>query len=109
MGYIYLAIAIVSEVIATTALKSSMSFTRLVPSLIVVVGYSIAFYTLSLTLKTITVGVAYAIWAGLGIVLIAILGMIVHHETIDLPGVLGMTLIVTGVVVLQAFSKTTTH
>ena len=109
MGYIYLSIAIVSEVIATTALKSSMSFTRLVPSLIVVVGYVIAFYTLSLTLKTITVGVAYAIWAGLGIVLIAILGMIVHHETIDLPGALGMILIVTGVVVLQAFSKTATH
>lgn len=109
MGYVYLTIAIISEVIATTALKSSVSFTRLVPSLIVVVGYSIAFYTLSLTLKTITVGAAYAIWAGLGIVLIAILGMVVHQEAIDLPGVLGMTLIVTGVVVLQAFSKTTTH
>ena len=109
MGYIYLSVAIISEVIATTALKSSASFTRLVPSLIVVVGYSIAFYTLSLTLKTISVGVAYAIWAGLGIVLIAIVGMIVHHEAIDLPGAVGMTLIVTGVVVLQAFSQTTTH
>ena len=109
MAYMYLAIAIVSEVIATTALKSSASFTRLVPSLIVVLGYSIAFYTLSLTLKTISVGVAYAIWAGLGIVLIAILGMIVHHETIDLAGALGMALIVTGVVVLQVFSKTATH
>ena len=109
MAYLYLAIAIVSEVIATTALKSSASFTRLTPSLIVIIGYSIAFYTLSLSLKTITVGVAYAIWAGLGIVLIAILGMIVHHESIDVAGAFGMTLIVTGVVVLQIFSKTATH
>ena len=109
MAYLYLTIAIVSEVIATTALKSAESFTRLAPSLIVIIGYSIAFYTLSLCLKSITVGVAYAIWSGLGIVLIAILGIIVHQETIDLAGAFGMTLIVTGVVVLQVFSKTATH
>ena len=109
MAYVYLSIAIVSEVIATTALKSSESFSRLVPSLIVVIGYSIAFYTLSLSLKTIEVGVAYAIWAGLGIVLIAILGVVVHQETIDLAGALGMALIISGVLVLNVFSDTATH
>ena len=109
MAYVYLSIAIVSEVIATTALKSSESFSRLVPSLIVVIGYSIAFYTLSLSLKTIEGGMAYAIWAGLGIVLIAILGVIVHQETIDLAGALGMALIISGVLVLNVFSDTATH
>ena len=109
MAYLYLSIAIVSEVIATTALKSSESFSRLVPSLIVIVGYSIAFYTLALSLKSIEVGVAYAIWAGVGIVLIAILGVVVHHESIDLAGVIGMTLIISGVLVLNVFSDTATH
>ena len=109
MAYMYLSIAIVFEVIATTALKSSESFSRLVPSLIVVIGYTVAFYALSLSLKTIEVGVAYAIWAGLGIVLIAMLGVIVHKETIDLAGAMGMALIISGVVVLNVFSNTSPH
>lgn len=109
MAYAYLSIAIISEVIATTALKSSESFSRLIPSLVVVVGYSIAFYTLSLSLRTIDVGVAYAIWAGLGIVLIAILGVIVHQETIDLAGALGMALIISGVFVLNVCSNASPH
>ena len=109
MAYVYLSIAIVFEVIATTALKSSESFSRLVPSLIVVIGYAVAFFALSLTLKTIEVGVAYAIWAGLGIVLIAILGVVVHQETIDLAGAMGMALIISGVVVLNVFSNMSSH
>ena len=109
MAYMYLSIAIVFEVIATTALKSSESFSRLAPSLIVVIGYTVAFYALSLSLRSIEVGVAYAIWAGLGIVLIAILGVVVHKETIDLAGAMGMALIISGVVVLNVFSNTSPH
>jgi len=109
MGYWYLAIAIVAEVIATNALKASSEFTKLVPSVIVVVGYGAAFYFLSLVLKTISIGVAYAIWAGVGIVLVAIVAAIVFKQVPDLPAVIGMVLIVSGVVVINVFSKTVGH
>lgn len=107
--YLPLGIAIVAEVIATTALKSSHNFTRFIPSIIVVVGYAVAFYCLSLTLRSIPTGIAYAIWSGVGIVLISLLGLIVHKQTLDLPAVLGLSLIIAGVVVINVFSKSVAH
>ncbi len=106
MGYIYLGVAIVFEVIATTALKASESFTQLWPSVIVCVGYAVTFYALSLALQFITVGVAYAIWSGLGIVLITTAGFFVYGQKVDLPAILGMGLIIAGVIVIQLFSTT---
>lgn len=106
MGYLYLGIAIVFEVIATTSLKASESFTQLWPSVIVCVGYGVTFYALSLALQSITVGVAYAIWSGLGIVLITLAGFLVYGQKVDLPAILGMGLIIAGVVVIQVFSTT---
>lgn len=105
----YLGIAIVSEVAATSALKASESFSRFWPSLLVVVGYAIAFYFLSLTLKSIPVAVAYAVWSGVGIALIAIIGWLLFGQALDLPGIVGITLIVAGVLVLNLFSKTSGH
>ena len=109
MGYLYLAIAIIAEVIATNALKASEEFTRLGPSIIVVLGYGAAFYFLSLVLKTIPVGVAYAIWSGMGIVLIAIVAAIMFKQVPDIPAIVGMVLIVSGVVVINVFSKAVSH
>ena len=109
MGYLYLSIAIVAEVIATSALKSSEEFTRLGPSILVVVGYGAAFYFLSLVLKTIPIGVAYAIWAGMGITLIAIVGVVAFKQVPDLPAIIGMALIVAGVLVINIFSTTVGH
>ena len=108
-SWIFLAAAIVAEVVATTSLKASAGFTKLWPSVVVVIGYAVAFYFLSLTLKVIPVGIAYAIWAGLGIVLISLLGWLVFDQKVDLAGVVGMALIITGVVVINMFSKTTAH
>ncbi|WP_417541916.1 DMT family transporter [Methylophaga thalassica] len=107
--WIYLAIAIVAEVIATSALKASHEFTRLIPTIIVVTGYLIAFYFLTLSLRVIPVGIAYAIWAGLGIVLIAIISWILYGQKLDLPALLGMGLIISGVLVINLFSKTGGH
>lgn len=109
MGYVYLLIAIVAEVIGTSALKAAEGFTRLVPSLVVVAGYGAAFYFLSLVLRTIPVGIAYAIWAGLGIVLITLVGMVAFRQAPDLPAVLGMALIIAGVLVIHLFSRTVAH
>ncbi len=108
-AWMILGLAIVAEVIGTTALKASESFTRLVPSLIVVVGYGVAFYCLSLVLKSVPVGIAYAVWSGLGIVLITAVAWLLYGQRIDLAGLLGMGLIIAGVVVLNVFSKTTAH
>ena len=105
MAYLYLAIAIVAEVAATTALKASEEFTRLWPSVVVVIGYGIAFYALALCLKTMSIGVAYAIWTGLGMVLITFAGWLIYKQTIDLPALLGMVMIIGGVVVIQLFSS----
>ncbi len=109
MAYLYLIIAIIAETAATSALKASERFTRPVPSLLVVVGYGTAFYFLTLVLKYIPVGVAYAVWSGLGIVLIAVAGAVLYREVPDLPAVVGMVLIIAGVVVIHVFSKTVPH
>lgn len=109
MGYLYLAIAIVAEVVATNALKATEEFSKLGPSIIVVVCYVIAFYLLSLVLKTITVGVAYAIWSGAGIVLVVIVAAVMFKEIPDMPAIIGMVLIVLGVVIMNVFSKTVVH
>jgi small multidrug resistance pump len=109
MGYVYLALAIVCEVVGTTALQSSHGFTRLGPSLLVVLGYGLAFFLLALVLRTIPMGVAYAIWAGLGIVLIGLAGVVVYKQSLDLPAMLGMALIVAGVAVINIFSNTVVH
>lgn len=104
-----LAIAIIAEVIATSALKVSEGFTRLIPSLVVVVGYAIAFYGLALTLKTIPVGVAYAIWSGMGIVLVTLIGWFLFDQKLDPAAIIGMVLIIAGVVVMNVFSASSSH
>ena len=105
MSYIYLAIAIIGEVVATSALKACDGFTRPALSLIVILGYGISLLCLSLTLRTIPVGIAYAIWAGAGTALIATAGVVLYKQILDLPAILGMTLIVAGVVVVNGFSN----
>lgn len=107
--WIFLSVAIVSEVIATSALKASDGFSRLGPSLIVVAGYGAAFFFLSLTLKTVPVGIAYAIWSGVGVALIALIGWAVFGQALDAPAIVGLGLIVAGVVVLNVFSKATSQ
>ncbi len=109
MKYLMLAIAIVSEVFATSAMKQSEGFTRLPWSVATVIGYGIAFYFLSLTLKTIPTGIAYAIWSGVGIVLISAAAWIFQGQKLDVPAAIGMTMIVAGVVVMNVFSKATVH
>ena len=105
MGYLYLAIAIITEVTATSALRESDGFSRLGPSMVVMVGYCASFYFLGLVLKTIPIGVAYAIWAGLGIVLITIVGAVAFGQKMDLPAIIGIAMITFGVVVLRVFSN----
>lgn len=104
--WIFLSVAIVSEVIATSALKSTEGFSRLGPSILVAAGYLSAFYFLSLTLKTLPVGVAYAIWSGAGVALIALMAWIFLGQALDIPAVIGLALIVAGVIVLNVFSET---
>ena len=108
-AWLILTLAIAAEVVATSSLKASEGFTRLWPSAMVVVGYAVAFYLLSLVLKTIPVGVAYAIWSGLGVVLITLVAWLAYGQRIDLPGLIGMGLIVSGVVVLNLFSSASVH
>ena len=108
MGYLYLGIAVAAEVIATSALKASDGFTRPLPTVIVALGYGVSFYFLSLVLKTVPVGVAYAIWSGAGIVLIGLIGWLVLKQPLDVPAMLGMGLIIAGVAVIQLFSRTAT-
>lgn len=104
-AWLPLSIAIVSEVIATSALKASDGFTRPAPSIVVVAGYAIAFWCLSLTLRTIPVGIAYAIWSGAGIALITLIAWIVYGQSLDVPALIGLALIVAGVVVLNVYSE----
>jgi small multidrug resistance pump len=103
--WIYLAIAIITEVIGTSALKSSEGFTRLLPSAMVIVSYSISFYLLSLTLRSIPVGVVYAVWSGAGIVLLALIGAFFFKQSLDIPAVIGISLILAGVIVINLFSR----
>jgi small multidrug resistance pump len=109
VSFVYLGIAIVAEVIATSALKASDGFTRPLATVITTAGYATAFYFLSLTLKTIPVGIAYAIWSGVGIVLISVIGFVWFRQSLDLPAVIGLTLIVAGVVVINMYSQTMPH
>ncbi len=108
-NWLFLSIAIVAEVIATTALKSSEGFSRLLPSVVVVVGYLIAFYFLSLTLRSIPVGVAYAVWSGVGLVLIALVGWVLYGQKLDLATLSGMGMIMAGILVINLFSTSSGH
>jgi small multidrug resistance pump len=108
-GYVYLAIAICAEVVATTSMKALAGFSRPLPLLLVVTGYSLSFWMLALVVKTIPVGIAYAIWAGLGIVLVSVAAAVLYRQYLDLPAVLGMGLIIAGVVVIQLFSRSAGH
>ena len=109
MAYLYLTIAIIAEVAATSALKASEEFTRLIPSLIVVAGYGAAFYFMTLVIRTIQVGITYAIWSGLGIILVSIAAAVLYKQTPDAPAMFGMGLIVAGVVGIHVFSTTAGH
>ena len=109
MTYLYLAVAIIAEVAATSALKASEEFTRLIPSIIVIVGYGVAFYFMPLVLRVIPIGITYAVWSGLGIILVAIVGFFLYRQTPDIPAIIGMGLIVSGVIVINVFSKTISH
>lgn len=109
MAYIYLALAIIAEVIATSSLKASGEFTKVYPSLIVIIGYGSAFYLLTLVLRTVPVGITYAILSGLGIILVSIAGIFIYKQVPDMPAVIGMALIVAGVVVINVFSNTISH
>lgn len=108
-AYLFLALAIIFETLATTFLKQSEQFTKLLPSLYTILGYAATFYLLSIALKTIPVGIAYAIWAGVGIVLISLIGWVYFKQHLDLPAIIGLVLIVAGVVVINAFSSSVSH
>lgn len=108
-SYLMLAIAIVAEVVATSSLKASEGFTRMLPSVLVVAGYVTSFYLLPQIMKTLPVGVVYAIWCGVGIVAVALVGQVLYKQMLDGAGYLGIGLIVAGVVVLQVFSRTNVH
>lgn len=101
--------AIIFETLATSFLKQSEQFTKLVPSLLTIVGYAASFYCLSIVLKTIPVGIAYAIWSGVGIILIAVIGLVVFKQHLDLPAIIGLGMIIAGVVIINVFSKSVSH
>ena len=107
--WLALAIAICGEVIATSALKASNEFTRLIPSIIVIAGYGTAFYFMAISMRVLPVGIMYAIWSGMGIVLVSIIGWLVYKQTLDLPSMIGMGLIIAGVIVINLFSKSVGH
>jgi len=109
MHWLYLAAAILSEVVATSALKAAEGFTRRIPSLLVLVGYGLSFYFLSLTLRSVPLGIAYAIWSGVGVALISLAGWIIYHQSLDGAALAGIALIVAGVVVLNLYSKAVPH
>jgi small multidrug resistance pump len=108
-GYLFLGIAIAAEVIATTSMKALDGFNKPLPLVLVVVGYGLSLWLLSLVVKTIPIGIAYAVWAGMGIVLVSIAALFLYEQKLDLPAVFGMSLIVVGVVVIQLFSSTAGH
>ncbi|MFY0632553.1 MAG: QacE family quaternary ammonium compound efflux SMR transporter [Vannielia sp.] len=107
--YLFLVLAIVAETVGTVALPATKGFTRLAPAVLVVVAYAVSFYFLSLTVKVMPVGVVYAIWSGLGIVLIAMMGLLLYNQKLDLPAIIGLGLILAGVLVLHLFSSATPH
>ena len=105
MAYLYLIIALIAEIVATTIMKDTNGFTVLCPSVFTILGYVVAFYMLSLCIQTIPTGIIYALWSGFGIIGIAVLGWIVHKQTLDLPAIAGIVLILLGVLVIKIFSK----
>jgi small multidrug resistance pump len=107
--WLTLALAIVAEVIATSALKASSGFSNLVPSIVVIIGYGVAFFCLSLTLRQMPLGIAYAVWSGAGTALVALIGVVVYQQKLDLPAIAGIGLIVAGVLVLNLLSKSSAH
>lgn len=107
--YLILLLAVAAETIGTSALQASQQFSRFLPSVVVVLAYGVSFWLLSLTLKTLPVGVVYALWSGLGIVLIAIIGYLVFGQKLDWPAVLGIAMILAGILVINLFSKTAGH
>ncbi|WP_425044254.1 DMT family transporter [Primorskyibacter sp. S87] len=109
MHYAYLFIAVAFETIGTSALQASQQFSRFWPSVLVVVAYGLSFYLMGLTLKFMPVGIVYAIWSGLGIVFIAAIGFVVFGQRLDWPAILGMTLILTGILIIHLFSKASGH
>ncbi|APG46960.1 DMT family transporter [Phaeobacter porticola] len=109
LHYLYLILAVLAETIATTALQASQQFTRFGPTVLVVIGYGLAFYLMTLTLRYMPVGIVYAIWSGLGIFLIAIIGWVVFGQRLDLPAIFGLLLILVGILVIHLFSNTTGH
>ena len=109
MNWLYLTLAIVSEVIATSALKASLGFSKLVPSLIVITGYCASFYLLSLTLRSIPLGIAYATWSGVGLALVTLIGWFMYDQKLDIAALSGIGLIFLGVIVLSVFSKSSAN
>ena len=109
LHYLWLVLAIVAETVGTTALQASQQFTRLWPSVTVVLAYGTAFYLLSLVLKIMPVGVVYAVWSGLGVISIAIIGRVVFGQRLDAPALIGIALILAGVLVIHLFSRTAGH
>ena len=109
MGYLYLSISIIAEIIGTTALKASEEFTNPMPSIVVIVSYAVAFYSLTFVLRTIPVGVAYAIWSGVGIALISVAAFFIYKQSLDLPAIIGIGLIMAGVAVINLYSKSVLH
>ena len=109
MNHLFLVIAVVFEVIATSTLKATEGFTRFWPSVVTIAGYACAFYFLSLPVRTIPVGIVYALWCGIGIVLVTLVGWVVLKQALDTPALIGMGLILAGVVVINLFSKTVAH
>ncbi len=107
--YVFLLMAVVAETVGTTALQASQQFTRFWPSVLVVLGYGAAFWFLSLTLRELPVGITYAIWSGLGIIFISVIGFALFGQRLDTPALIGLALIITGIVVIQVFSNTTGH
>lgn len=108
-GLTYLMLAIISEVIATTMLKASDGFSRLYPSIVVVIGYCLSFWALSQVIRVMPLGIAYAIWSGLGIVLVSVAAVFLYQQKLDLPAIVGMTLIIAGVLVINLLSKSASH
>ncbi|EST58590.1 SMR family transporter [Proteus sp. DFP240708] len=108
-GLTYLMLAIISEVIATTMLKASDGFSRLYPSIVVVIGYCLSFWALSQVVRVMPLGIAYAIWSGLGIVLVSVAAVFLYQQKLDLPAIVGMTLIIAGVLVINLLSKSASH
>lgn len=108
-SFIFLFFAIIAEIIATTSLKESQQFTKPIPTIITILGYALAFYLFSFSLKTIPIGIAYAIWSGAGIVLISIIGYFAFKQHLDLPALIGIAFIILGVIIINVFSKSVPH